>query len=256
MEVAGRLPTGVYKRIKIVSEATRIKQSKSAERYIASLTLFEKKERCKSFQRAGTKAGQTLEGRKKSSDAQKEWWANNASEEEKAKRILQLLIGAQNRWDRVPSKNERREQLASFTKAGNKAYRKKLAEETKEERLVRLESWIKAGQEASQANPSSIEKLIWKELDKLKINYEIQIPFAHYKFIVDIYILSRRIIIECNGSFWHNYKIFPEKEIRDSALQKYADRNGYKIMWLQEVDIRKDPKRALEDGFKKLGVII
>lgn len=152
---------------------------------------------------------------------------------------------------------ERTKEARQSTSEGQKIY---LANMTKEERLVRLKSWIEAGlvnlekgrriakekvanmtkEErreratpwalAGQANPSSIEKKIWNELDKLNIEYKTQVPFARGRFIVDICLLSMKIVIECNGTFWHNYKIFPEKKIRDDAVEKCANKKGYKVM--------------------------
>ncbi len=101
-----------------------------------------------------------------------------------------------------------------------------------------------------QANPSSIEKMIWEELDKLGIEYEKQVPFVGNRFIVDIYIPSKGVIIECNGDWWHNYEVFPKKKIRDEALEKYADKIGLKVIWLWEHDIRKDPEQALRTGLR------
>ena len=116
---------------------------------------------------------------------------------------------------------------------------------SKEQRRKITENGIAAAQ---QVNPSSIEKAIWKVLDILKIDYKIQYKIS--KWIVDIYIPNRNLIIECNGTYWHNYKIFPEKKIRDNSLQNYAKINNYKLVWLWENEIRKDAKLALKNGLK------
>ncbi len=108
---------------------------------------------------------------------------------------------------------------------------------------------IKASQ---KANPSSIEKLIWKELDKLGIKYETQVPLANGRFIVDIYILSRKLVIEINGDYYHDYEKFPEKEVRDEALEKYAVENGFKMRWLWESKIRKNSEQVLLDCLKSI----
>lgn len=108
---------------------------------------------------------------------------------------------------------------------------------TKEEKVIYLDKWIKAGIKASQkANPSSIEKTVWRELDKLGINYEIQKWIG--KWIVDIFIPERNLVIECNGDYYHNYKIFPEKKIRDNNLQEYCDKNNIRLLWLWEKEIK------------------
>ena len=132
------------------------------------------------------------------------------------------------------------------TSKGRKKYYAKM---TKEDRLRSVLPWIIASQ---KANPSSIEKKIWKVLDELGIEYEIQVPFSGNLFIADIYIPSKKLIIECNGDYWHNYKLFPESERRDKAFEKYAIRYGYKIIWLWESRINKNSKQALKDELDKL----
>jgi len=126
---------------------------------------------------------------------------------------------------------------------------------TKEEKTERSRHWFEAGIIASQkANPSSIERMIWKELDKLNIKYKTQVLICGGMFILDICFLSIKVVIECNGTFWHNYEIFPERKIRDNAVDKWAARNSYKIIWLWESEIRKDPKQALENGLKRINL--
>jgi len=123
----------------------------------------------------------------------------------------------------------------------------------KEERRERNKNSAKAGAIASQkANPSSIEKLICKILDRLNIKYKTQISFCHGKFIVDIYVPSKNLVIECNGTYWHNYDKFPKQKIRDNNLQRYCDKWGYKLAWIWEKDIRKNPKLALKNVLENI----
>lgn len=132
----------------------------------------------------------------------------------------------------------------------SKVVKKRFANMTKEER--RENPWILAGQRASQfANPSSIERKIWRELNELEIEYETQIPLNHGKFIIDIYVSKWKLIIECNGDYFHDYKKFPKQKIRDNALEKYINKNGYKIVWLWEHDVIKNQRLALLDGLKE-----
>jgi very-short-patch-repair endonuclease len=96
---------------------------------------------------------------------------------------------------------------------------------------------------------SKIEKKVCKVLNKYKIKYKIQVPFCYGKFIVDIFIPSKKIVIECNGDYWHDYKKFPERKIRDNKLKKYLNKWGYKIIWLWEAEINKSPELAVKMGF-------
>lgn len=184
------------------------------------------------------------------------------------------------------TREEKRNYLKPFFEAGQKAIRNKFDKMTKEEKLEYIKPWMKAGQtlEAKQkraksikanwdkmtkeerskrilsmmkatqkANPSSIEKAIWKVLDELSIDYETQVSFNGGKFIVDIYIPNQRFIIECNGDYWHNYEIFPKAKIRDNALEKYANKNNFNLVWLWESEIRKNPKDTLIKGLEMEG---
>jgi len=125
-----------------------------------------------------------------------------------------------------------------------KGSKRKFVKMNKEERREYMFPALKAAQEA---NPSSIEKKIWEELDKLSITYNTQISFNHGKFIVDIYVPAQRVIIECNGDFWHSLQ---ERKERDNELRKYAMNNEYKLIELSEHEIRRNPKLALGTGLR------
>lgn len=219
---------------------------------LVKMTKEEKREHLRPWIEAGLKAcrgaNQTPEARQNTSKAQRKWWVN-ASEEERNKHLKPWAeAGAKatkERWAKM-TKEERREATELFRRAGRKARHKKIAKLNKEERREYFKHWFETGMIASQkANPSSIEKKIWGELDKLNIEYKTQVPFNGHLFIVDIYIPSKKLIIECNGDYYHNYEIFPKRKIRDEALEKYANRVGLKIIWLWEFEIRKNPKQAL-----------
>lgn len=203
------------------------------------------------------------ETRRKISEATQKQWSK-MTKEEKMKFLKPWIEAGKEgtrKWWAKMTKEERREYLKSRQEVGRKVSRKallkKYAEITEEEKKKWLAPWLRAGQKAAQkANPSSIEKAIWNVLNDLNINYETQVSFYNHKFIVDIYIPAQRLIIECNGDYWHNYEIFPEREKRDKTLEKYAKNNDYNIVWLWESDIRKNPKLALVKGLKVKGLII
>jgi len=149
------------------------------------------------------------------------------------------------------TQKEKLKYLKPWIEAGREAGQRRWNQMNKEEKLKRVLPMVKASQEA---NPSSIEKMIWKALDELGFNYKIQVSFNNHKFVADIYIPAQRLIIECNGNYWHNYEIFPEKEKRDKAFKKYAKDNNYRLVELWESEIRKNPRstlvRGLEEGKK------
>lgn len=227
-------------------------------------------------------------GHKAASRAMKKRWASMTKEEKLENLKVWLKAGQRASKEKLfdMTKEEKRIYLKSFSEAGHKAIRNKFAKMTKEEKLRYVKPWMKASQtlEARQrrsknikanwdkmtkeerskrilsimkatqkANPSSIEKAIWKVLDEFGIEYKTQVSFNNSKFIVDIYVPAQRLIIECNGDYWHNYEIFPNSKIRDNALEKYANKNDYKMVWLWESKIRKNPKSAFIEGLKAKG---
>lgn len=266
------MTSGIYKRTKKGNQ----NMSEARSREWAKMTKKEKLRRMLPT----IKAGQTSGARQKQSKSLKKWWAK-MTKEEKRKRMIPLIKARQERWNNT-TKEERKQVTKKWREAGTRAFQEHWEQMTKEERSKLIESMLKGSQmpevrqkrgkaytrnlmkmtkgerlermlpaiTASQkANPSSIEKMIWKELDKLNISYRTQVPFANGRFIVDIYVPAQRLIIECNGDYYHNYKIFPESKKRDKAFEMYAKNNGYKLIWLWEHDIRKDPEKALKIAF-------
>jgi len=154
---------------------------------------------------------------------------------------------------KILSKANKGENNPMFGKIHSKQTRRKMSRSIKkswknipiEKRITRTRNAIMASQ---KANPSLIEKMIWKELNNFNIKYKTQVSFNHNRFIVDIHILDRNLIIECNGNYYHDYKRFPKKKIRDEALQKYCDENSYKLIWLWEDEIRENPELALKNS--------
>ena len=260
------MPSGVYKRIKkhghnISKAKLGIKLSKEHRQNMSKAKLgikLSKEHKCNiSKARMGMKFSR--ECRLNMSRARTKHWASMTKEEkiERTKVAIKAALEAnQERWDNM-TKEERRLANRAFQKAGTKAMRNKFVKMTKEERKERCRHWFEAGIKASQlANPSSIEKSIWKELDKLNICYEIQVLFNHSRFIVDIYVPIWKLIIECNGDYYHNYKMFPQSRVRDEALERYAYRNDLKIIWLWEHNIRNDSKQALLSELKLNNIIL
>lgn len=101
---------------------------------------------------------------------------------------------------------------------------------------------------------SSIEVAIQRVLKTLKIEYLPQHRIgkdAVGGFIVDFYIPSKKLILECDGNFWHN---LPDRQLRDTRLDKWAEMNHYKILHLQEEEIRVGPKKCLLKGLVGLGL--
>ncbi len=106
-----------------------------------------------------------------------------------------------------------------------------------EERRLLTLLWRQA---AYRSQPTVIELAVCRVLDELGIVYETQVSIDRY--VVDILIPDRRLVIECDGSYWHSLPGAAEKDRkRDRRLKEL----GYKVVRLPEEDIRQDPKLAL-----------
>jgi len=99
-----------------------------------------------------------------------------------------------------------------------------------EERLAINENGRRA---ASLARPTSIELAMESLLKSLNIAFESQKPIG--KYIVDIYIPSENLVIECDGDYWHS---LPQAIKRDKEKNKYLQGLGYKIARIAEHNIK------------------
>lgn len=71
---------------------------------------------------------------------------------------------------------------------------------------------------------------------------ELQIPYVHSfnlgdKFLCDFAIPSARLIIECDGDYWHS---LPQMKRRDRAKDAYAKKCGWIVLRLSENHILND----------------
>ena len=88
---------------------------------------------------------------------------------------------------------------------------------------------------------TSIELMIEQELKKRNISYQKQVPILTTA-IVD-FLLPNKIIIQCDGNFWHSRKINKGKDIAQDTVLQF---NGYKVYRFTETEIKKSAKRCLE----------
>jgi len=80
---------------------------------------------------------------------------------------------------------------------------------------------------------TKIELKIKKLLDELKISYIHQYSFKD-KFVCDFGIPYKKLIIECDGIYWHNRK---DTKKKDKAKDIYIQTCGWKILRLNENEI-------------------
>jgi len=80
---------------------------------------------------------------------------------------------------------------------------------------------------------TGIERRIAKELDTLGIQYLWNTPLLG-KFNVDFLLEEYRVVIECDGEYWHG---LPEMMARDVIKDKEIPEAGYTLIRLEERDI-------------------
>jgi very-short-patch-repair endonuclease len=88
---------------------------------------------------------------------------------------------------------------------------------------------------------TSIELKIEAELKKREINYQKQIPLCNIA-IVDFYLPEYRIVIQCDGEYYHNLSW--QKE-RDERQDKVLTFNGFNIYRFWEHEINESPEKCI-----------
>lgn len=100
-----------------------------------------------------------------------------------------------------------------------KAYWKTLS---KEERELKIKRFVEAPRKVTKN--TSIELKVKKQLDNLGIKYEQQ-KYCYNKrmkkgFYIDFYLPDYKIMLECNGTYWHSLK---ERKNRDELLKDLVE---------------------------------
>jgi len=99
---------------------------------------------------------------------------------------------------------------------------------------------------------TGIELKTEKYLIDNKINYQKQVPLCGIAR-VDFYLPEYRIVIQCDGCFWHNCPIhYPshhiEQKIKDNKKDSILQFNGYKVYRFWEHEIN----QSIEECFKRI----
>lgn len=110
---------------------------------------------------------------------------------------------------------------------------------TKAQQLERISKWIKAGHKSFNSfslKPTSIEIKVKKQFDKYGIKYIQQkhINDGERNYYLDFYIPSFKLVIECNGDYWHNKQ---DRKERDKRLETYVKSTGRNIVFIWEHEI-------------------
>lgn len=101
-------------------------------------------------------------------------------------------------------------------------------------RLRERQDWID--------NPTSIEKTVYQELKLRGLLFEKQ-KLINGRFLVDAYIPSLNLVIECDGNYWHS---LPKTVKRDKTKNAYLKKCGYNLIRLSETEINNGDFKRLE----------
>lgn len=102
--------------------------------------------------------------------------------------------------------------------------------------LERMKSMSIKGitKQQTMKEPTSIEKAVYDELKDRGLLFEKQY-LVNGKFLVDAYIPSLNLVIECDGDYWHSLDRVIK---RDRAKNAYLTKCGYGLARFTETDIR------------------
>lgn len=84
------------------------------------------------------------------------------------------------------------------------------------------------------------ERIVWKALRELKMNFRRQSPVGPY--VVDFAHFGSRLIIEIDG--YHHTQ--PERQARDAARDAWFRAEGFRVLRIEESVLKRDLKAAVE----------
>ena len=183
------------------------------------------------------------EHRKKISEAQKRFWNNKTYEEkmellkyvhnEKTRKKISKSCKGRKAWNKgmtgFSHTQETREKMSKIAKANwdNMSKNKR-------------NKWITNVVNAHcPSTDTKIELKVEEDLKLYNIKYIKQKTISNGKrnFVLDFYIPSLKLVIECNGDYWHK---LPERKQRDKELKEYVESTGRKIIFIWEHEIKDD----------------
>lgn len=89
---------------------------------------------------------------------------------------------------------------------------------------------------------SKIEEIMYRALSKKGIEVRRQYPIAG-RYLADFCIPSMKVIIECDGDYWHS---LPEISERDKKRDLYLKKDGWKVLHFFEREIREDASSCVD----------
>lgn len=162
------------------------------------------------------------------SEAKRDWWSA-LSDEDRASLVKARSVGQKKRWAAL-SHDQKLTATAAARRITADRERAIWAALTPDQRRDKMRPVYLA---ALKANPSSIEITVRALLDSIGVAYTPQASIG--RFTVDILIPEKRLVIECDGSYWHGLPGVAEK---DAKRDEWLRRHGYDVLRLPEAEIK------------------
>lgn len=96
-------------------------------------------------------------------------------------------------------------------------------------------------------HPNGIEKLMWCTLSKLGLKFKFCPVLCG--FVPDFVLENFKLIIECNGKYWHS---LPEVKRRDRRKRYRFKKAGYTVLAFTDQQIRKSPQVVIDKILEKV----
>ena len=93
----------------------------------------------------------------------------------------------------------------------------------------------------NQPRISSIELVLKEQFDIAGLDYEQQFPIDYY--IPDFAFVKQKLVVECDGDYWHN---LPKQKAKDRRKNGYYKLKGWRVIRFWEHEINKNPEKCLE----------
>lgn len=87
---------------------------------------------------------------------------------------------------------------------------------------------------------TSIEKLVRIQLQKTKIPFEQEVKIGKYH--ADFLITSSKMVIECDGDYWHG---LPQAIKKDATRSMFLKQKGYKVVHFSETEIKRTKGKCI-----------
>lgn len=164
----------------------------------------------------------------RTSQARRDWWSR-LTPDSRAQMLARRSASQKARWAKL-TPLERREKLQPAIAKGAVVSKAMWAAMSPQEKAVKLAPVWRASQ---VANPSSIEDVVARLLDALNIRYKRQAFIG--RCLVDFFLLEKRLVIECDGTYWHS---LPGRQESDQRRDSWLQSKGFKVIRLTEREIR------------------